>query len=54
MADPKRGRDTSEKVLPRREDESTRRETERQGGRNPTRHEKGNAGRESDREVRPM
>lgn len=54
MTDPKRGRDTSEKVLPRREDESTRRETEKQGARNPTRHEKESAGRESDREVRPM
>lgn len=54
MTDPKRGRDTSENVLPRREDEGARRQTERQGKSDPTRHEKGNAGRESDREARPM
>ena len=54
MTDPKRGRETSEKVLPRREDEGARRETERQGTRNPTRQEKGDAGRESDRESRPI
>jgi hypothetical protein len=54
MADPKRGRETSEKVLPRREDEGVRRQTERQGKSDPTRHEKGGPGRESDREARPM
>ena len=54
MADPKQGRDTSEKVLPRREDESTRRETDGQGARNPSPHEKENAGSGSGREARQM
>ena len=54
MTDPKRGRDTSEKLLPRREDEDAQRETERQGTRTPSRHDKGASGRESDRDVRPM
>lgn len=53
MADPKRGHDTSEKLLPRREDESSRRETDRQG-RQPTPHEKSDAGNGSGREVRQM
>ena len=54
MADPKRGRDKDETVLPRREDEGTRRETDRQGARNPAPHEKGDAGSRSGREVRQM
>ncbi|HET6362622.1 MAG TPA: hypothetical protein VFH11_11265 [Gemmatimonadota bacterium] len=54
MADPKRGRDVDEKLLPRREDEGTRRETDRQGARKPSPHEKGDAGTGSGREVRPM
>ncbi len=54
MADPKRDRDTSEKLLPRREDEGARRETDRQGARKPAHHEKGHAGNGSEREVRPM
>ncbi|CAN5882737.1 hypothetical protein BH20GEM1_BH20GEM1_19870 [soil metagenome] len=41
MADPKRGNDTSEKDSPRRQDEGTRRETERKGETNPLPPEKG-------------
>ncbi len=54
MADPKGSRDTSEKVLPRREDEGARRDTERRENGNPSRHEKRQPGRESEGEVRPM
>ncbi len=53
MADPREARDTSEKLLPRRENEGARRETDRQG-RQPSPHEKGVAGNGSGREARPM
>lgn len=54
MADPKQGRDTSERVLPRRVDETTRRETDGKGARNPSPPEKGDSGSGSGREARPM
>lgn len=52
MADPKQGRDTTDKTEPRREDEGTRRETERKGEANPASHKKGDTG--TSRESRQM
>ena len=52
MADPKRGRETTDKSGPRRQDEGTRRETERKGEVNPTPHKKGDT--ETSRESRQM